>query len=119
MMNQDPVSLYPNQKKQHPAFSKTLTVRFTFSEEDPFYANHFQGFAVVPGSLIMEAFLQTIEKNEKESLPLMVKRFQFKRFTRPRQAEAKITRQKDQWHCELFQEGVLTAKGVISKEDKK
>ncbi len=119
MMNQDPVFLSPeHQLATEKSSSTPQTLIFTFSEDDPFYKNHFQGFPVVPGSLIMEAFLQTIEKNEKCPFPLQVKRFQFKRFTMPCQAEARITKQKNQWHCELFQKGVLTAKGIILQEDK-
>ncbi len=113
------VEEYLHQLQTEPTPCKEQVIPFHFLKEDPFYQNHFKGFAVVPGTLIIESFLRTIEKTEEKPPSLIVEHFQFKRFTTPNQAEARIIKKEKRWHCELFQKGVLTAKGVISREENK
>ena len=56
---------------------------FHFDAEDPIYRDHFPGHPVVPGSLIIHAFLETIGRYTDDGTPRTATRFRFKRFIAP------------------------------------
>ncbi len=57
------------------------TGRFYFDPQNPIFSDHFPGQPVVPGSLVMEAFIQAAEQLGIEITAL--KRFRFKKFAAP------------------------------------
>ncbi|MEN6437802.1 MAG: hypothetical protein ABFD97_04410 [Syntrophobacter sp.] len=56
---------------------------FFFDPEDPIYADHFPGKPVVPGSLIIQAFLAAARKEGFIQPVNSVRDFRFKRFVSP------------------------------------
>ena len=56
---------------------------FTFDPRDPVFAEHFPGHSVVPGSLIVQAFLEAAREFDINNAYRGVERFRFKRFIRP------------------------------------
>ena len=69
---------------------RTATALKTFRSEDPVFADHFPGFAVVPGVLLTEAMGQTAGwalatqlAPARFPLLLMVEKAKFRRFVRP------------------------------------
>ena len=62
---------------------ETLEGTFYFDPKDPIYQDHFPGNPVVPGSLIVDAFLQTgIEQGWIEE-GVRIETFRFSRFVSP------------------------------------
>lgn len=58
---------------------------FDFDPRDPVFAEHFPGNPVVPGSLIVQAFLEAVRGFAIKGEYRRVERFRFKRFIRPGQ----------------------------------
>ena len=56
---------------------------FHFDPEDPIYDDHFPGFPVVPGSLIIEAFLKAARSSMRKWGGCSVENFRFRRFVPP------------------------------------
>ncbi len=56
---------------------------FVFDPRDPVFAEHFPGHPVVPGSLIVQAFLEVVREYTVDGAYRRVERFRFKRFIRP------------------------------------
>lgn len=63
---------------------KELTKKgtFFFDPDDPIYKDHFPGNPVVPGSLIVQAFLTACRK-DFELQPCTVEDFRFRKFISP------------------------------------
>jgi 3-hydroxyacyl-[acyl-carrier-protein] dehydratase len=58
---------------------------FVFDPRDPIFAEHFPGNPVVPGSLIVQAFLEAVREFAINGEFRKVERFRFKRFVQPGQ----------------------------------
>ena len=56
---------------------------FFFDPADPIYADHFPGSPVVPGSLIVQAFVAAAGREEVTQSSVMLENFRFKRFISP------------------------------------
>ncbi len=56
---------------------------FFFDPLDPIYAKHFPGQPVVPGSLIVHAFLTAAANLSNETTLRTIRNFRFKRFIGP------------------------------------
>ncbi|MBF0450591.1 MAG: hypothetical protein HQK75_07800 [Candidatus Magnetomorum sp.] len=87
--------------------------RFFFDPKDPIYHYHFPYFPVVPGSLIIGAFLQAIEKDRELKRPV-IHTFKFMGFTVPGACDYVIEMTDFQGKCQLFQQEKKRAKGVIT-----
>lgn len=68
-----------------PTRQKRYSGTFIFDPRDPVFAEHFPGNPVVPGSLIVQAFLEAIREFAIKGEYRRVERFRFKRFIRPGQ----------------------------------
>jgi 3-hydroxyacyl-[acyl-carrier-protein] dehydratase len=84
---------------------------FFFDPEDPMYHDHFPNQPVVPGSLIIEAFLKTLEK--KEIKATAIKRFRFIAFAAPGSYTYKLVIKAGLIDCYLFQDEQKYAVGKI------
>jgi 3-hydroxyacyl-[acyl-carrier-protein] dehydratase len=62
---------------------KRYSGTFVFDSRDPVFAEHFPGNPVVPGTLIVQAFLEAARKFGLSGEYRRVERFRFKRFVRP------------------------------------
>lgn len=84
---------------------------FYFEPDDPIYAGHFPGAAVVPGTLIIEAFLARIEQMGIAATGL--NRFRFKSFATPGLYVYEVVVADRRVRCRLLQEGREVAEGTI------
>jgi 3-hydroxyacyl-[acyl-carrier-protein] dehydratase len=62
---------------------KRYSGTFVFDSRDPVFADHFPGNPVVPGSLIVQAFLEAAREFAVSGEYHRVERFRFKRFVGP------------------------------------
>jgi len=85
--------------------------RFHFSPDDSIYPDHFPGRAVVPGSLIIAAFLKATE--ELKIKATAVSRFRFKEFIPPGLYRYKIELTAGTIRCALIKENREVAEGRI------
>ena len=56
---------------------------FFFDPDDPIYADHFPGSPVVPGSLIIQAFVTAVRSCVAAQGACSIENFRFKRFISP------------------------------------
>lgn len=62
------------------------TGKFYFDPQDAIYKDHFPGSPVVPGSLIIDAFCQAIEREDLDQIKngsFQIENFRFKNFVTP------------------------------------
>lgn len=88
-----------------PAFIKTGKIRFDPS--DGIYTDHFPGYPVVPGSLIIQAFLDLAGPvHEIES-------FQFRNFVIPASYVYRMEHRDNRWICSLLQGNDVIVRGKM------
>jgi 3-hydroxyacyl-[acyl-carrier-protein] dehydratase len=87
---------------------------FFFDPKDPIYDDHFPGQPVVPGSLIIAAFLKVIE--EKDIQPTAIHGFRFKAFVSPGSYTYKLVINTGTIDCSLLHNGRKLASGKILYE---
>jgi len=80
--------------------ASTLSGTFFFDGTDPLYEGHFPGNPVVPGSLVVEAFVMMLQ--EKGYTPVEAKNFRFRTFIPPGAYTWKVTLEKGRAACKLF-----------------
>lgn len=87
---------------------------FHFDAEDPIYRDHFPGHPVVPGSLIIHAFLETIGRFMDDGMPRTATRFRFKRFIAPGQYAFRIQPRPDgRMDCLLMDNDETVVTGAL------
>ncbi len=97
--------------------NKTKQGTFFFDPEDPIYMDHFPGNPVVPGSLIVHAFM--VACREDQSLKTnTVENFRFRQFISPGEYVYEITgvegdSAKKQFTCKLFHEEKAIVTGTL------
>lgn len=64
---------------------KRYSGTFVFDPRDPVFTEHFPGNPVVPGSLIVQAFMEAVREFAINGEYRRVERFRFKRFVQPGQ----------------------------------
>jgi 3-hydroxyacyl-[acyl-carrier-protein] dehydratase len=89
---------------------------FYFDPNDPIFQVHFPSFAVVPGSLIIDAFLKALKKNDSLSSNMTIQSFKFIQFAKPGDATYEIKISNTKTRCFLFQNQKMIAKGLIKYE---
>lgn len=88
--------------------SRTWGGTFFFDPTDRIYNDHFPSYPVVPGSLIVKAFFNAIDNAESGQHMSVVRNFRFIRFVTPGEYRFRITRKKDHFLCELFNQELQT-----------
>lgn len=78
---------------------------FYFDPADPIYADHFPGYPVVPGSLIIQAFLKAVQNSGMGMKPGRIEDFKFRTFITPGEYEFRLENRGDSLHCRLLQPG--------------
>ena len=74
----------------------------TFDPSDNIYADHFPGNPVVPGSLIVHAFMEAVKGNGFNRDICHIKNFRFSEFVRPGTYSFSIRAFEDRLKCRLF-----------------
>ncbi len=78
---------------------------FYFDPADPIYADHFPGCPVVPGSLIISAFLKAVQAAGAGIRPGGIRDFKFRTFLPPGEYEFRMENRGNHLQCRLFQPG--------------
>ena len=81
---------------------KSLKGTFYFDPSDKIYADHFPGKPVVPGSLIIYAFLKALKEEGFNKTQYTIEDFRFKEFVSPGEYPFKIEIDQDKIKCRLF-----------------
>ena len=80
---------------------------FHFDPDDPIYRDHFPGYPVVPGSLIIQAFLD-LAGDVRE-----IGQFRFGSFLVPGAYRYRMVRSEDGWECTLLEGEKTMVKGRL------
>ncbi len=75
---------------------------FYFSPDDSIYRDHFPGYPVVPGSLIVHAFLQAAAEAGITEECRSLENFRFREFLTPGRYSFRIERQEDRLSCLIY-----------------
>jgi len=89
---------------------------FYFDPDDPIYQVHFPSFPVVPGSLIINAFLRAIQKAFTLPHNITIQSFKFIQFVKPGHATYQMKISESHIRCFLYQNNTIVAKGLIQHE---
>ncbi len=86
---------------------------FFFDPEDKIYKDHFPSGPVVPGSLIVHAFLEAVDKIDSAEKNCEIKNFRFTKFIPPGEYDFIIKIKSDYIKCKLYDNNELVANGTI------
>lgn len=91
---------------------------FYFDPDDAIYADHFPGRPVIPGTVIIHAFLTAAVELEWQTLPAMIRDFRFKRFISPGRYRYRFHREGRQGRlaCLLYDGQDVVATGKFLKQ---
>jgi 3-hydroxyacyl-[acyl-carrier-protein] dehydratase len=88
---------------------------FIFDSQDPIYNDHFPGSPVVPGSLIVQAFVLAAGKFTADVECLKVEQFRFKRFIGPGRYAFRLDRTDRRFlRCLLLDGDIAVATGRLA-----
>jgi 3-hydroxyacyl-[acyl-carrier-protein] dehydratase len=93
-----------------------LTGEFFFDPEDFIYTDHFPGNPVVPGSLIIDAFIRVVQPvGEDQGRRWSVENFRFRNFISPGRYAFRVAgKSHGVLQCALYDGGRTVATGVLS-----
>ena len=89
---------------------------FYFDPEDRIYRDHFPGRAVVPGSLIVQAFLEAGQAAGFSSVGGGLENFRFKEFVVPGLYAFSMEERDRVLSCRLYEEGTAVVDGRLVLE---
>jgi len=87
---------------------------FSFDPADPIYAEHFPGFPVVPGSVVISAFLQAGQAAAPGMKGVEVQNFKFRTFITPGGYAYRLERRGDDLQCRLFPPGAGGSRPLVT-----
>jgi 3-hydroxyacyl-[acyl-carrier-protein] dehydratase len=89
---------------------------FYFDPEDPIYADHFPGRPVVPGSLIIDAFVTAARPAKARLEECLIENFRFRQFISPGRYAFRMERKADgRTQCCLYDQGKVVVTGTLWK----
>lgn len=86
---------------------------FHFDPDDGIYQDHFRGHPIVPGSLIVQAFVEAI--GDTTSGPLTLSGFRFKRFLTPGTYRFHLDEQPEHIDCRLYDGSKTVVTGKVRR----
>lgn len=89
---------------------------FFFDPADRIYGDHFPGRPVVPGSLIINAFLEAGTSAGCCSSGAAVENFRFREFVAPGLYAFSIEERGNGWQCRLVHDGRTVADGRLCQQ---
>ena len=91
----------------------SITGTFYFDPQDRIYEDHFPGRAVVPGSLIVQAFLEAGTSAGFDGAGGGIENFRFKEFVAPGRYAFSIENLDQGLDCRLYHEGKTVVAGLL------
>ena len=95
------------------SFSGEISGVFFFDPADKIYNEHFKGNPVVPGSIIINAFVDILKKHKTDLADYKVENFRFKKFISPGEYEFNITFDSPDYFCRIIMNDKVAVSGVI------
>lgn len=95
------------------SFKKVIDGLFIFDPSDKIYKEHFPGNPVVPGSIIMDAFINVLKKTRLIPGNYKIKNFRFKKFISPGEYRYEITQDFSGFSCKLYKNEKAAVTGII------
>ncbi|MHB8909648.1 MAG: hypothetical protein ACYDAA_12305 [Syntrophales bacterium] len=80
---------------------------FHFDPDDPIYRDHFPGYPIVPGSLVVQAFLDLAGDAGA------IEQFSFRSFLVPGVYRYRMVRSENVWECLLIEGEKIMVKGRV------
>ncbi len=87
---------------------------FYFDPSDRIYEGHFPGNPVVPGSLIVNAFLEAAKRNGVQVEECILEGFRFKEFVSPGEYAFSIQFLSDRLKCRLYKNNSNIMKALVT-----
>ncbi|HVO67463.1 MAG TPA: hypothetical protein VMT12_13385 [Syntrophales bacterium] len=88
---------------------------FYFSPDDSIYRDHFPGYPVVPGSLIVHAFLQAAAEAGIKGGYCSLENFRFREFLIPGRYSFRMKREKSGLSCIIYRGVKKLVTGTLGK----
>jgi len=88
---------------------------FYFHPDDGIYRDHFPGYPVVPGSLIVQAFLKASGMAGFSGDRLTVENFRFREFLAPGHYQFRIELREDRLSCLIYRGNRKLVTGIFKK----
>lgn len=88
---------------------------FYFHPDDGIYGDHFPGYPVVPGSLIVHAFLRAAEEAGVSEDCVTLKNFRFREFLTPGHYPFRIECLENRVHCLIYNGTRKLVTGVLKR----
>ena len=89
------------------------TGTFWFDPNDRIYEDHFPGHPIVPGSMIVHAFLLAGKKHRLSRSSSTIENFRFKRFISPGEYGYRIGVKGEELKCTLYDGSSVVATGTL------
>jgi 3-hydroxyacyl-[acyl-carrier-protein] dehydratase len=83
--------------------AQVTTGTFYFDPADSIYNDHFPGYPVVPGSMIVHAFFKAIKKTGLDRSYRVIEDFRFRKFLLPGKYDFSIHASPEGLKCRLYQ----------------
>jgi 3-hydroxyacyl-[acyl-carrier-protein] dehydratase len=93
--------------------SQIIKGSFLFNAEDAIYADHFPGNPVIPGSMIIHAFMLAADKMGAYHGACTISGFRFKKFIPPGEYAYQIEITGKDLKCSLFEDTAVVASGML------
>lgn len=86
---------------------------FFFDPDDAIYGDHFPGNPVVPGSMIIQAFMLAADRIGAYHGAFSISGFRFKKFISPGEYDYRIEIAGNDLKCSLFEGSSVVASGIL------
>jgi 3-hydroxyacyl-[acyl-carrier-protein] dehydratase len=86
---------------------------FYFDPTDNIYKDHFPGNPVVPGSIIVQAFVEAGKRHGIKPENIQLENFRFKRFISPGEYHYHINAELSRITCKLYDGNQTVVTGII------
>ncbi len=91
----------------------TISGLIFFDPLDKIYKDHFPGSPVVPGSIIINAFVELLKNNVVINKKISIRNFRFKSFIEPGEYKYDICCGESSFKCRLFKNEKVAVTGEV------